>query len=233
MRTRHHSWKDRILAILERVAELWAQAFLYFVALPALDPKRLQTKEDVDALERHLFLSEAHLARAIYRTARRLAGLPRIPCPIEAFYLPPLKTARHIRWRYLHHSYNLQHARRLAIRVVWRWKRETERKQRDPLCDLRGSANEATGVCLPLSRSDWRGRRIASTIGAQRQDGGGSPAGILGARAPPWRPTAYCPLPASALRAPETANLRPNRANPCKRPGRMDFPPRFCSIRPT
>jgi hypothetical protein len=181
MRKRHHSFKDRILAILERVAELWGQAFLYFIALPALDPKRLQTKEDVDALERHLFLSEAHLARAIYRTARRLAGLPRIPCAIEAFYLPRLKTPRHILWRYLHHSYNLRHARRLAIRMAWRWEQAAERKQRDPLCDLRGDL-ASIGACLPQSLSDWADglpRRSAAKAG------GGSLAGILGARAPP------------------------------------------------
>ncbi|HEV7693644.1 MAG TPA: hypothetical protein VGO52_22605 [Hyphomonadaceae bacterium] len=86
MRARHHSFKDRILAILERVAELWARFFLLLVALPALDPKRLQTKDDVDAVERDLFQADAHITRAIYKTARRLAGLPRIPCPIENFY---------------------------------------------------------------------------------------------------------------------------------------------------
>ena len=160
MRRRHHSFKEKVLAILERVAELWARAFLLLVALPALDPKRLQTKEDVDAVERDLFKADAHISRAIYKTARRLAGLPRIPCPIEAFYRPKLKSARHIRWLYLDCTHKLHYARRLAIRMAWRWKRESERTARDPLCDLRGDLASTTDACLPQSQSDW-GRWIA------------------------------------------------------------------------
>jgi hypothetical protein len=195
MRQRHHSFKERILAILERVAELWAGLFLHLVALPALN-RALRTREDVDAAERHLFRTEAHISRAIYKTARRLAGLPRIPCPIEAFYRPPLKSARHIRWLYLNCTHKLQYSRRLAIRMARRWKRDNERKRRDSLCDLRGDANDALGDCHAQSRSDWADglpRRNAAKAG------GGSPAGILGARAPPWpRPTAYCRLPTAS-----------------------------------
>jgi hypothetical protein len=186
MRARHHSFKDRILAMLERAAELWTRAFIYLVMAPALDPKRLQTKEDMDALERHLFQADAHITRAIYKTARRLAGLPRIPCPIENFYRPKLKSARHIRWLYLNCTYKLQHARRLAIRMAWRWKRETERRQRDPLCNLRGDLNVSAGACLPLSRSDWEDGLSRRSVA---KADGGSPAGILGARAPPWPAT--------------------------------------------
>ncbi|HEV7694441.1 MAG TPA: hypothetical protein VGO52_26630, partial [Hyphomonadaceae bacterium] len=175
------SFKGRVLAILERVAELWSRFFLLLVALPSLDPKRLQTKGDVDAVERDLFQADAHITRAIYKTARRLAGLPRIPCPIENFYRPKLKSPRHIRWLYLNCSYKLQHARRLAIRMAWRWKRETERHARNPLCDLRDDSIKR-GNCLPQSQGDWADglpRRSAAKAG------GGSPAGILGARAPP------------------------------------------------
>jgi hypothetical protein len=180
MRRRHLSFKDRILAILERVAELWEHVFYFLVVQPALDPRRLQAKQDMDALERHLFMADAHITRAIYRTARRLAGLPRIACPVGAFYRPPLKSPRHIRWLYLNCTRKLQYARRLAIRMAWRWKRENERRTRDPLCDLRGDHAATSGACLPQSQSDW-GRWIA----AQPRDGGGSHAGTLGARAPP------------------------------------------------
>jgi hypothetical protein len=182
MRTRHHSFKEKILAILGRVAELWARAFLLLVALPALDPKRLQTREDVDALERDLFKADAHISRAIYKTARHLAGLPRIPCPIEAFYRPKLKSPRHMRWLYLNCTHKLHYARRLAIRMARRWKHETERRARDPLCDLRGSADQAIAACLAQLHSgcpDGLPRRSAAKAG------GGSPTGILGARAPP------------------------------------------------
>jgi hypothetical protein len=173
MRARHHSFKDRVLAILERVAELWARIFFVLVVQPALDPKRLQTKEDMDALERHLFQADAHITRAIYRTARRLAGLPRIPCPIEAFCRPRLKSPRHIRWLYLNCTHKLQYARRLAIRMARRWKRETERKRRDPLCDLRSDLASATGACLllsPCNRADGLPYRSA----AQRRREGAS-----------------------------------------------------------
>jgi hypothetical protein len=187
MRTRHHSFKERILAILERVAELWASLFLHLVALPALN-RCLRTREDVDAAERHLFRTDAHITRAIYKTARRLAGLPRIACPIEAFYRPKLKSARHIRWLYLNCVHKLEYSRRLAIRMAWRWKQADERRTRDPLCDLRGDANSPPQ--LRGDRTDGLPRRRAAKAG--------SPAGILGARAPPLRarlPIADCLLP--------------------------------------
>jgi hypothetical protein len=76
MRRRHHSFKERVLAILERVAELWAALFRHLVALPALN-RALRTKEDVDAAERQLLCTDARITRAIYTTARRLAGLCR------------------------------------------------------------------------------------------------------------------------------------------------------------
>ncbi|HEV7689316.1 MAG TPA: hypothetical protein VGO52_00760, partial [Hyphomonadaceae bacterium] len=182
MRTRHHSFKEQVLAILERVAELWSRFFLLLVALPALDPKRLQTKDDVDAVERDLFKADAHITRAIYKTARRLAGLPRIPCPVENFYRPKLKSPRHIRWLYLNCSYKLQHARRLAIRMAWRWKRETKCRSNDPLRDLRGDSIER-GICLSLSQNgclDGLPRRSAAKAG-----GGLSTAHVPNARAPP------------------------------------------------
>jgi hypothetical protein len=167
MRRRHHSFKERVLAILERVAELWAGLFLHLVALPALN-RALRTKEDVDAAERHLFRTDAHITRAIYKTARRLAGLPRIPCPIENFYRPKLKSARHIRWLFLNCTHKLQYSRRLAIRMARRWKQADERKQRDPLCDLRGDIIEFPHHNFPPS-ADGRGggsRRSRETEGA-------------------------------------------------------------------
>src|SRR5262245_41270212 len=179
MRRRQRSFKDLALAILERVAELWARWFLHLVALPALN-HGLRTREDVDAAERHLFRTDAHISRAIYKTARRLAGLPSIRCPMENFYRPPLKSPRHIRWLYLNCVHKLQHARRLAIRMAWRWRRDTEIKARDPLCDLRGGLDTPTSAFLPQSRSGW-------WSSAQRQDGGCGPVGPLGARAPPLR----------------------------------------------
>jgi hypothetical protein len=177
MRRRHLALKDRILAILERVAELWANAFILFVVAPALDPKRLRTREDVEIVERHLYSADAHITRAIYRTARRLAGLPRVVCPVENFYRPSLKSPRHIRWLYLNCVMKLTHARRLAIRMAWRWRQEDERRKRDPLCDLRSDIGPS--ACLPLLRSNW-GRWLAAS---SRPDGGGSPAGILGSHA--------------------------------------------------
>jgi hypothetical protein len=178
MRTRHHSFKDHILALLERVAELWTRAFILFVAIPALDPKRLNTRQEVEAAERMLYRADAHITRAIYRTARRLAGLPRMACPIEAFYRPPLKSPRHIRWLYLNCVMKLTYARRLAIRMAWRWRQDNERRMRDPLCDLRDDLS----TCLPQSQSDW-GRWLAAS---SRPDGGGltSRAGLR-VRAPP------------------------------------------------
>jgi hypothetical protein len=160
MRRRHHSFKERVLAILERVVEQWSRAFIYFVLVPTLDPKRLQTKEDVDDVERHLFRTVAHLSRAIYKTARRLVGLPRLPCPIENFYRPKLKSARHIRWLYLNCTHKLRYSRRLAIRMAWRWKRVAERRARDPLCDLRGDITEFPHHNFAPS-AEGRGRWIA------------------------------------------------------------------------
>src|SRR5262245_11953445 len=101
MRARRHSLKDHILAILERVAELWTHIFFCLVVIPALDPRRLQTRQDIDAVEQDLFRADAHIPRAIYKSAPRLAALPRIPCPIEPFSRPKLKSPRHIRWLYL------------------------------------------------------------------------------------------------------------------------------------
>src|SRR5262245_3679228 len=123
MRARHHSFRDHILAILERVAELWAKVVFALVALPALN-STLRTKDDIDAAERRLFEADAHITRAIYRTARRLAGLPRIPCPIDNFYRLPLKSPRHIRWLYLACVHKLAHSRRLALTMAWRWRRD-------------------------------------------------------------------------------------------------------------
>jgi hypothetical protein len=161
MRRRHHSFKERVLVILERVAELWANAFILFVTIPALD-KRLNTREEFEEAKRLLFKADAHITRAICRTARRLAGLPRIACPIEAFYRRPFRRSGDIYWFYLDCVAKLKYARRRAIRMAWRWRRETERKQRDPLCDLRGDLSAATDSCLHLSRGGGGGRRTCA-----------------------------------------------------------------------
>src|SRR5690348_6667359 len=137
MRTRHHIWTDRILAILARAAELWLHVVFRLVFAPGLR-NRLRTREDVDEVMRQLYRADAHITRAIYKTARRLAGLPRIPCPIEAFYRPPLKTADHVVSLYLDCEHKLTHHRTRAARMAWRWLREDERSAHDPLCDLRG-----------------------------------------------------------------------------------------------
>ncbi len=142
------------LSILERFASAWHWAWFTLVVARLMDTSRALTREEVWGMVHHLYESEARLARAIYKTARRLAGLPRMHLPLETFYLPRLKSPRHLKGRWVRHQYALQHSRRLALRMAKRWREEAEQLQRDPLSDLRDR-----GTCLPSAQRGGNGAR--------------------------------------------------------------------------
>ncbi len=137
-----------VLSVLEIVAGAWRRAFFVLLVVPLNDRSRPISRDACWAMIHHLYRSEAAIARAIYRTARRLAGLPRVSLPLDLFYLPKLKTPAHLNARWIQHTHRLEHVRRHAIRLALAWASEAGRLARDPLARLRGSPAARLAVLL-------------------------------------------------------------------------------------
>jgi hypothetical protein len=170
------AFKLLALSILERAASAWRGAFFKLLIAPLNDLSRTFTAKEAWAMVHHLYRSEAHLARAIYKTALRLSGQPRRQIPLEPFFLPKLKSPDHVRHRMTRHIHMLANTRRYAIRLAQRWQREQQQQQRDPLAAFRRAPR----------RRRIRFGAISSSSSSSSGSSSSSSREGLRVRAPPW-----------------------------------------------
>ena len=86
------------LSILERFASAWHWAWCTLVVARLMDTSRALTRDAVWGMIHHLYELEARLARAIYKTTRRLAGLPRKHLALETLLYPQAQIPAPPQW---------------------------------------------------------------------------------------------------------------------------------------